>query len=159
MVLYTKKMPSPIGELSLIAHDIAVVSVLWENQSTQRVPLAECCEDRQHPILGLLEQQLSEYFQQQRHVFDLPLHFIGTEFQQRVWQALLSIPYGETRSYQQIALQVGSPKAVRAVGAASGKNPLAILVPCHRVIGARGDLVGFAGGLEKKKMLLVLEQP
>jgi len=88
----------------------------------------------------------------------LPLDFEGTDFQQKVWQALLSIPFGETRSYKQIAEQIGNPKAVRAVGAANGKNPISIIAPCHRVIGASGKLVGFAGGLENKDILLKIER-
>ena len=103
--------------------------------------------------------KVNEYFEGQRQVFDLPLDFEGTEFQQKVWQALLTIPFGETRSYKQIAEQIGNVKAVRAVGAANGKNPISIITPCHRVVGANGKLVGFAGGLENKDVLLQLEQP
>jgi methylated-DNA-[protein]-cysteine S-methyltransferase len=103
-------------------------------------------------------RQLQEYFAGQRNVFDLPLDFAGTEFQKKVWQALLSIPYGQTRSYRDIAEQIGNIKAVRAVGAANGKNPISIIAPCHRVIGRSGKLIGFAGGLDKKEILLNLEQ-
>ena len=103
------------------------------------------------------QQQLQEYFAGQRQQFDVPLDFEGTEFQKKVWQALLSIPFGETRSYKQIAEQVGSVNAMRAVGAANGKNPISIIVPCHRVVGASGKLVGFAGGLDNKAILLRLE--
>lgn len=101
---------------------------------------------------------MNEYFAGQRQVFDLPLDFEGTEFQQKVWQALLTIPFGETRSYKQIAEQIGNVKAVRAVGAANGKNPISIIAPCHRVVGANGKLVGFAGGLENKDILLKIEK-
>ena len=104
------------------------------------------------------QKQLSEYFAGQRQHFDLPLTFEGTDFQQKVWQALLSIPFAETRSYRDIAAQIGNVKAVRAVGAANGKNPISIIAPCHRVIGANGQLVGFAGGLNNKHILLQLEQ-
>ena len=103
------------------------------------------------------ERQLNEYFAGNREQFELDLDFAGTPFQCKVWQALLTIPFGETRSYSQIATQVGSPKAVRAVGAANGRNPISIVAPCHRVIGASGSLTGFAGGLEAKQLLLTLE--
>lgn len=103
------------------------------------------------------EQQLNEYFSGTRKTFTIPLHPIGTEFQKQVWTALTSIPYGETRTYAQLASQIGNPKAVRAVGAANGKNPLSIIVPCHRVIGSSGNLTGFAGGLDAKATLLSLE--
>jgi len=102
-------------------------------------------------------RQLRLYFAGDLKIFDLPLELIGTEFQKRVWNALLAIPYGQTRSYTQIAQQIGAPRAVRAVGAANGRNPIPIVVPCHRVIGASGDLVGFGGGLEWKRKLLDLE--
>lgn len=102
-------------------------------------------------------RQLRLYFAGELRQFDLPLELIGTDFQKRVWNALLKIPYAETRSYTQIALQIGAPRAVRAVGAANGRNPIPIIVPCHRVIGASGNLVGFGGGLEWKRKLLDLE--
>ena len=115
-------------------------------------------ESPQHPILLKVKQQLAEYFAGQRQQFDLTLDFQGTIFQQRVWQALLSIPYGETCSYKDIARQLGNEKAVRAVGAANGRNPISIIAPCHRGIGSGGALVGFAGGLDKKQILLSLEK-
>jgi methylated-DNA-[protein]-cysteine S-methyltransferase len=110
-----------------------------------------------NPILVRAVQQLQEYFAGTRNRFDLELDFAGTDFQKKVWQALLTIPFGETRSYSQIAEQIGNPSAVRAVGAANGKNPISIVAPCHRVIGASGKLTGFAGGLEAKERLLTLE--
>ncbi len=104
------------------------------------------------------KQQLKEYFAGERRAFDLPLDIYGTDFQQAVWNALMTIPYGETRSYRDIADQVGSPKAVRAVGGANHQNPLSIIIPCHRVIGASGALVGYGGGLDCKRYLLKLEE-
>ena len=104
-------------------------------------------------------RQFSEYLEGKRKVIDLPYKIHGTEFQKRVWKALCDIPYGETRSYKQIAQAIGNPKAVRAVGMANNKNALLVLVPCHRVIGANGQLVGYASGLEKKRFLLQLENP
>ncbi|BCU63873.1 hypothetical protein F941_02531 [Acinetobacter bouvetii DSM 14964 = CIP 107468] len=157
MQLSFMEMASPVGLLKLVAHDTALVAVLWENEDPKRVRLAELVEDKKHPILLETQKQLNEYFSGQRQVFDLPLDFEGTEFQQKVWQALLTIPFGETRSYKQIAEQLGNVKAVRAVGAANGKNPISIIAPCHRVVGANGKLVGFAGGLENKDILLKLE--
>lgn len=158
MQLVYMYMDSPVGALKLVAHDQALVAVMWDNENHKRVRLAELVEDRQHPMLHKVKQQLQEYFAGQRQQFDLPLDFQGTAFQQQVWQALLSIPYGETRSYKEIAVQLGNEKAVRAVGAANGKNPISIIAPCHRVIGSSGVLVGFAGGLDKKQILLSLEQ-
>lgn len=157
MQLYFKEMKSPVGHLKLVAHDQALVAVLWENEKLNRVKLAELKQDYSHPILQKTEQQLLEYFSGQRKTFDLTLDFQGTEFQKSVWNALLQIPFGETRSYKQIAESIGNVKAVRAVGAANGKNPISIIAPCHRVIGANGKLVGFAGGLENKNILLSLE--
>ena len=159
MKLAFMEMASPVGQLKLVATETALVAVLWENENPNRVRLAELIENVQHPILLETQKQLNEYFEGQRQVFDLPLDFEGTEFQQKVWQALLTIPFGETRSYKQIAEQIGNVKAVRAVGAANGKNPISIITPCHRVAGANGKLVGFAGGLENKDVLLQLEQP
>jgi methylated-DNA-[protein]-cysteine S-methyltransferase len=157
MKLAFMEMASPVGSLKLVANDTALVAVLWENENPKRVRLAELIEQTHHPILLATQKQLSEYFAGKRQQFDLPLDFEGTEFQQKVWQALLTIPFGETRSYRDIAEQVGNVKAVRAVGAANGKNPISIIAPCHRVVGANGKLVGFAGGLDNKEILLKLE--
>ena len=150
-------MDSPVGRLTLVADDQALRAVLWQDDAIDRVKLPTMQLQVEHPILLHTQQQLRQYFAGERSDFDLPLAFEGTVFQQQVWQALLSIPYGETRSYGQIAAQIGRPKAVRAVGSANAKNPLSIVVPCHRVIGANGQLVGFAGGLDKKQFLLHLE--
>ncbi|WP_173913058.1 methylated-DNA--[protein]-cysteine S-methyltransferase [Acinetobacter sp. Marseille-Q1618] len=158
MKLAYMKMASPVGTLKLVAHDTALVAVLWKNENPKRVRLAELVENAQHPILLETQKQLNEYFAGQRQKFDVPLDFEGTEFQQKVWQALLTIPFGETRSYKQIAEQIGNLKAVRAVGAANGKNPISIIAPCHRVVGTNGKLVGFAGGLENKDILLKIEK-
>ena len=152
------EMPSPVGILKLVATENALVAVLWENENPKRVRLAELIEQVNHPILLETQKQLREYFAGTRQQFDLPLDFEGTVFQKKVWQALLSIPFGETRSYRDIAAQVGNIKAVRAVGAANGKNPISIIAPCHRVVGVNGKLVGFAGGLNNKEILLGLEK-
>ena len=152
------EMPSPVGILKLVATENALVAVLWENENPKRVRLAELIEQVNHPILLETQKQLREYFAGTRQQFDLPLDFEGTVFQKKVWQALLGIPFGETRSYRDIAAQVGNIKAVRAVGAANGKNPISIIAPCHRVVGVNGKLVGFAGGLNNKEILLGLEK-
>ena len=158
MQLVYMYMDSPVGALKLVAHDHALVAVMWDNEDHKRVRLAELIENIQHPLLLKVKQQLEQYFAGQRQQFNLPLDFQGTDFQQQVWRALLTIPYVETRSYKDIALQIGNQKAVRAVGAANGRNPISIIAPCHRVIGSGGALVGFAGGLDKKQILLSLEQ-
>ncbi|CAD9197086.1 methylated-DNA--[protein]-cysteine S-methyltransferase [Acinetobacter bohemicus] len=158
MKLAFMEMPSPVGILKLVATENALVAVLWENENPKRVRLAELIEQVHHPILLETQKQLREYFAGTRQQFDLPLDFEGTVFQKKVWQALLGIPFGETRSYRDIAAQVGNIKAVRAVGAANGKNPISIIAPCHRVVGVNGKLVGFAGGLNNKEILLGLEK-
>ena len=152
-----KTMPSPVGELKLVASDIGLAAVLWENDDPARVRLAPLVEEPDHPVLLEAERQLGDYFAGERENFDLPLDFRGTEFQKSVWAALLAIPFGETRSYAEIARAIGRPKAVRAVGAANGKNPISIVAPCHRVIGTNGALTGFAGGLAAKERLLAIE--
>jgi methylated-DNA-[protein]-cysteine S-methyltransferase len=150
-------MPSPVGRLTLVASDAGLAAVLWENDDPKRVPLAIAGEDASHPVLREAERQLKEYFAGARTEFDLPLDFHGTQFQKLVWAALLAIPFGQTRSYGEIAQALGNPGASRAVGAANGRNPISIVAPCHRVIGASGKLTGFAGGLEAKALLLALE--
>jgi methylated-DNA-[protein]-cysteine S-methyltransferase len=157
-------LPTPVGRLTLVATPIGLAAVLWQDDDARRVSL-----DRGMPtangmgcgisseILQMAMQQLAEYFDGSRKQFDLPLDFHGTIFQKSVWAALLGIPYGETRTYAQIAIEIGKPNATRAVGAANGKNPLSIIVPCHRVIGSSGGLTGFAGGLGIKRQLLDLE--
>jgi methylated-DNA-[protein]-cysteine S-methyltransferase len=154
---YSKVVASPVGPLKLVASEKGLAAILWKNDSPRRVRLDNVVEDATNPILLETERQLGEYFAGHRKAFDLQLDFAGTEFQRRVWAALLTIPFGETRSYAQIAKQIGSPEAVRAVGAANGRNPISIIAPCHRVIGSSGQLTGFAGGLETKARLLALE--
>jgi methylated-DNA-[protein]-cysteine S-methyltransferase len=152
-----KTMKSPVGELKLVASDKGLAAILWENDNPKRVRLGPLHEDGNHPVLLKAERQLNDYFAGKRETFSLTLDFAGTEFQKKVWNALVCIPFGETRTYAQIAAQIGSPAAVRAVGAANGKNPISIMAPCHRVIGSNGKLTGFAGGLEAKAFLLGLE--
>jgi methylated-DNA-[protein]-cysteine S-methyltransferase len=157
VTLSRTRLESPVGRLDLVASDEALVAVLWERDRPDRVRLEPLVEAVDHPILSLTARQLGEYFAGERRAFDIPLEFRGPEFQKSVWQALLTIPFGETRTYGQIAQQIGRPTASRAVGAANGANPISIIAPCHRVIGADGSLTGFAGGMENKRLLLNLE--
>jgi methylated-DNA-[protein]-cysteine S-methyltransferase len=154
-----KHVESPVGRLTLVASDDGLAAILWENDRPRRVPLNIEAEDNDHPVLVETERQLQEYFAGRRKEFELTLDPAGTDFQRKVWGALMTIPFGETRSYAQIAQQIGNPTAARAVGAANGRNPLSIVAPCHRVVGASGALTGFAGGLEVKAHLLAFEGP
>jgi methylated-DNA-[protein]-cysteine S-methyltransferase len=145
---------SPVGPLTLISDGKALTHCEFENPRYPYEP-APRGEDK---ILANARRQLDSYFAGKLKAFDLPLAPQGTEFQRRVWDALLKIPYGVTRSYGQQAAAIHSPKAVRAVGLANGRNPIAIIIPCHRVIGSNGSLTGYGGGMERKRLLLDLEQ-
>ena len=158
MNLYFKEIKSPVGKLRLVATDKALVAVLWEKEKVGRVRLGEMQAAPEHPLLTETEKQLKEYFSGKRTTFDVALKPTGTEFQNKVWKALRKIPFGVVKSYSEIAKVIGLPKASRAVGAANGRNPLSIIVPCHRVVGLNGKLTGFAGGLEVKQILLNLEE-
>lgn len=157
MSLSHKFITSPIGGLKLVASDKGLVAILWENDNPRRVQLPESVDRPKHSMLVRTEKELEEYFAGERDTFTVPLDMRGTHFQKQVWEALLGIPFGETRTYGQLANQLGNPKSTRAVGAANGRNPIAIVVPCHRVIGHSGKLTGFAGGLDAKAHLLKLE--
>lgn len=152
-----KIMPTVIGKLKLVASDKGLAAILWENDKPKRVRLGTLTEDNHHPVLVQAERELAEYLEGKREVFSVKFDPTGTAFQSKVWEALEKIPFGETRSYGQIAKEIGNSKAVRAVGAAIGRNPISVMVPCHRVIGASGALTGFAGGLKTKEHLLTLE--
>jgi methylated-DNA-[protein]-cysteine S-methyltransferase len=154
---FSKTIDSPVGALKLIASDRGLAVLVWDDEKDHRVPalIAEPSDD--HPVLVDAERQLAEYFAGTRTSFTVTLDFAGTDFQRKVWNALVTIPYGETRSYGQIARQIGKPDAVRAVGAANGRNPISIITPCHRVIGSTGKLTGFGGGLPVKAQLLAHE--
>jgi methylated-DNA-[protein]-cysteine S-methyltransferase len=152
-----KYFASPVGKLKLVASETGLVAILWENDNPRRVPLEDLVQDNDQRILVETERQLMEYFAGKRDEFSIPLDLRGTAFQKDVWRALQAIPFGKTLSYGEIAKQLGRPKASRAVGAANGRNPISIVVPCHRVIGSSGKLTGFAGGLDAKAHLLNLE--
>jgi methylated-DNA-[protein]-cysteine S-methyltransferase len=152
-----KRVQSPVGTLTVVASDEGLAAILWERDRPGRVKLDTGREDGHHPVIAETKRQLDEYFAGRRQRFTVKLDVSGTPFQRKVWDALGTIPFGETRSYGQIAEQIGSPRAVRAVGAANGRNPVSIVTPCHRVVGSTGHLTGFAGGLERKAYLLALE--
>ena len=147
-------LPSPVGRLKLVASDTGLAAILWEKDDPARVRLGDMVENPDHPILKETARQLGDYFAGQLQAFTVPLDFRGTDFQKQVWAALLAIPFGETRTYGEIARQLGRPSASRAVGAANGRNPISIIAPCHRVLGSDGSLTGFAGGLAAKELLL-----
>lgn len=153
--MYYCYLDTPIGELLLAGDDDALSLVSFPAGSMRRDPEPDWIYNEK-PFVAA-RRQLTEYFAGERREFDLPLKLSGTEFQMSVLEALQQIPYGETTSYAEIAERVGRPKAVRAVGAANGRNPIPIIVPCHRVIGSHGELTGFGGGLDTKKALLKLE--
>lgn len=153
---YTE-MNSPVGRLKLFAKDNQLTAIFWDNQDFAPLSVAAKKATAKDTVLREAKKQLQEYFAGKRTTFDLSLAPKGTDFQQQVWKALRKIPHGKTWSYSDIAKRIAKPNASRAVGAAIGKNPLSIVVPCHRVIGANGKLTGFAGGLEKKAILLNLE--
>lgn len=150
-----KQLNTPVGLLRLVASDRALVAILWEDEDGARFDGAMPADG--HPVLDEAERQLNDYFAGRRTAFDLPLEPEGTPFQKKVWTALTRIPFGRTASYRDIAVSIGDPNACRAVGAANGRNPIPIVVPCHRVIGTSGKLTGFAGGLENKSFLLAHE--
>jgi methylated-DNA-[protein]-cysteine S-methyltransferase len=153
--MYYCYLDTPIGELLLAGDDDALCLVSFPEGAMRRDPDPDWIYNEKP--FSAARQQLAEYFAGERREFDLPLKLSGTEFQMSVLQALQQIPYGETTSYADIAERIGRPKAVRAVGAANGRNPVPIIVPCHRVIGSHGDLTGFGGGLDTKEALLRLE--
>ncbi|MEO0495228.1 MAG: methylated-DNA--[protein]-cysteine S-methyltransferase [Actinomycetota bacterium] len=152
---YQSQIDSPIGQLTLVASDDGLRKILWADQSDEA---GDAEFDDGHPVLAAASTQLAEYFAGDRAEFDLPLDLVGTDFQKEAWLALASVPYGETTSYGEQAERIGRKGAFRAVGAANGKNPVPIVLPCHRIVGSDGSLTGFAGGLGVKQRLLALEQ-
>lgn len=148
-MIYQFTYETVLGSVTFVEEDGALLAITT-HRSYEGI-------EQETALIKEVYQQLSEYLKGERQMFDLPLNPRGTDFQKRVWQALCDIPYGETRSYKQIAEAIGNPKAVRAVGMANNRNPITIVVPCHRVIGADGKLVGYGGGLEMKEFLLRLE--
>ncbi|MGR6838795.1 methylated-DNA--[protein]-cysteine S-methyltransferase [Aliivibrio wodanis] len=154
MNVYTQ-FDSPIGMITVNGNDEGLLGVWYESHARVLSDFGVQADD--HPILKLTVSQLKEYFNGDRREFSIPLAANGTEFQNKVWKALTAIPYGETWCYKDLAIAVGNPKASQAVGGANGKNPISIIVPCHRVIGKNGSLTGYAGGIDIKQALLELE--
>ena len=152
--LSSATMESPVGTLTIVASDKGLRAVLWPVEKEGRVRFAEQVEPEDHPVITQTIQQIEEYVAGTRRNFDLPLDPVGTEFQQSVWEALMKIPFGETQSYGELAAELGKPNASRAVGSATGRNPISIVVPCHRLVASSGKLTGFAGGIEAKQWLL-----
>lgn len=144
--LYKTYYESTAGLIEIMANDTGVTSILFVKKRAGRR------KNNEHTTECL--KQLHDYFNKERKTFSVPLDLIGTNFQKRVWNELLNIPYGKTISYLQLAVKLGDKKCIRAAGTANGRNPVSIIVPCHRVIGSNGDLVGYGGGLDKKKFLL-----
>ena len=149
MKQYIQIYNSPVGKYYIIASDEALIAL------DRKKPEGEYSGN---DITEMTVRQLDEYFAGKRKIFNIPLSFSGTDFQKKAWQALLEIPYGETRSYAQNAQAIGNPKAARAIGNANNKNPISIIIPCHRVIHADGCLGGYTGGVEVKKFLLYIEK-
>ncbi len=162
--LHSMTIPTPLGEMLALASDRGLCLLEFVGQERLEREVAQVRKARgaaevsgQTPILAQTRAQLAEYFAGQRQGFDVALDLVGTDFQQRVWQALLRIPFGQTWSYAQEAQALGQPSAVRAVANANGQNKISIIVPCHRVIGSNGTLTGYGGGLPRKQALLALE--
>jgi methylated-DNA-[protein]-cysteine S-methyltransferase len=155
MSVYYSRIDSPIGELVLTGDGRALTGLFMENQRHGAGTTTDW--QRDDALFADARQQLAAYFAGERQTFDLPLAPTGTAFQRRVWQALRDIPFGKTESYGALARRIDSPKASRAVGLANGRNPISIIVPCHRVIGADGSLTGYGGGIERKRWLLTHE--
>ncbi|RXJ74615.1 cysteine methyltransferase [Veronia nyctiphanis] len=157
MTTFVDYYESPIGKLTLLASEKGLTAIYFENH---KLPTSIPENLINNPVtFEKVCDQLDEYFSGGRKAFDIELDMGGTAFQKKVWQELTDIPYGETISYQELAIRVGNPKASRAVGAANGKNPLSIIIPCHRVIAKNGKLTGYAGGVQAKKWLLEFEAP
>ena len=153
-----KKIPSPVGTIYIVADSSSLRVITFEKNWPTELQKWKNIEEGNNPILQQTSCQLDEYFTGKRTTFEIPLTFTGTPFQNDTWKALLTIPYGQTRSYSEQAQIIGNPRAVRAVGRTNGLNPIAIIVPCHRVIGKSGKLTGYAGGLDIKRFLLDLEK-
>lgn len=156
MTRFELRVRTPLGELRLLASEVALTGLYLPGH--EGAALGPALDGAGHPVLRAARAQLDEYFHGERMAFDLPLALEGTLFQRAVWEALTRIPFGETRTYGELAVSLGKPRAARAMGAANARNPISIIVPCHRVVGAGGKLAGYAGGVEAKRWLLAHEQ-
>lgn len=149
------RLTAPFGDLTVVASDVGVRYVMFENDAHPKSFVnMSIVDDASHHVVALAVQQLNEYLAGDRTSFAVPLDLVGTEFQVQAWRALAAIPFGSTATYAQQAASIGRPTATRAIGAANGRNPVVVVLPCHRVIGADGSLTGFGGGLPVKKWLL-----
>lgn len=157
--IYFKKWKSPVGDLFLYANQTHLLGLLFAGDSTDFLKHLKSAKitAKTNPVLKKVVLQLNEYFSGQRKKFNVPVLLLGTDFQKKVWAELARVPFGKTITYKEQAVRINSAKAVRAVGAANGKNPIAIIIPCHRVIGSSGKLVGYAGGMKMKSDLLKTE--
>ncbi len=158
MKYITMELSTPLGEMILAADGKAIVALLWKREELARIGIEASTESASHPLLKRAAKQLKEYFAGTRREFDLPLDLQGTIFQKRIWRELRKIPFSQTWSYQELARRAGNPLAIRAAGTANGKNPICILVPCHRVVRLTGAPGGYAGGMENKAWLLAMEK-
>jgi methylated-DNA-[protein]-cysteine S-methyltransferase len=152
-----KRFTTPLGPVLAIANDLGITGIYFVGQRYEIVIEDDWREERDDPVLDECARQLGEYFEGRRREFDLPLAADGSDFQRRVWREIARIPFGETVSYAELARRAGAAGSARAAGAATGHNPLSVVVPCHRVIGSDGSLTGYAGGLERKTRLLEIE--
>lgn len=148
-VFYAK---TTIGTIGIVENGVAITQIFFGKQIVKEA------EEKETALIAKAMKQIKEYLAKERQQFDLPIELAGTSFQKSVWKELLTIPYGKTNSYKEVAIKIGNPKACRAIGMANHNNPIAIVVPCHRVIGVDGSLTGYAGGLAIKKQLLALEK-
>jgi methylated-DNA-[protein]-cysteine S-methyltransferase len=159
LINYYSIIKSPIGDLLLAADAAALTGLYFAGRDHIPVTSSRWTLNAKHPVLQQAARQLREYFAGKRESFSLPLRLTGTDFQQKIWREIAMIPYGETISYSDLAKRAGASRAIRAAGTSTGRNPMSIIIPCHRVVGKNGSMRGFAGGLDKKKFLLELESP
>ena len=152
-----RSFPSRLGEVLIAAENEKLRWLCFTSGRTARIPDPDWVEDERDPLLGEAKRQITSYFARRRERFELPLDPQGTPFQERVWNKLLTIPYGKTLAYSELARQLSKPSAFRAVGAANGQNPISVIIPCHRLIGKNGSLTDYGGGLDRKRKLLELE--
>ena len=154
---YFTHVESPLGTMLLVSNGSSLTGLYFVGQKYVAQPAEDWIQSEVSQPFPVAKRQLDEYFAGERRAFDLPLSFEGTPFQQRVWRAIATIPCGETISYGALARSLGAPRSVRAAGAATGRNPISLVVPCHRVVGSDGSLTGYAGGMDRKRRLLALE--
>jgi len=159
MTSYTTIQTPLLGDLMLVANPTHLTGIYFTNHKHGPEIHKDWVHNPKHPVLVQAAEELQEYLRGQRTTFSVPLHAAGTDFQKKVWQQIARIPFGETITYSELARRAGAPEAIRAAGAATGRNPHSIIVPCHRVVGKNGALTGYAGSLDRKKRLLGIEMP